>query len=255
VLPVPVPHHSGHLRLPVALGIFAGIVATTALSSSATSAATVRSSPAAASLLHSALASATREGSVRVTVHFVSNGVTGEVVQDSSQHAAKETVAIGQERVSIVLAGGTAYFVGNSQGLLHYFGFPQKVAGSKAGQWISVKSSDPSFQTVTAGLTLAAALKEAAPTGTLAQGKESTVNHQVTHSIVGTGSSGGAPSTIFVSTRGAHLPVESAASSGHGASESGEIVTFSRWGETFSVPKPSTSIPISTLSATSAASD
>jgi hypothetical protein len=233
----------------------AGMATLTCLSVPASGAARLSPSPAAASLLQSALAAAKRAGSVRVTVHFVSNGVTGEVVQDSSQQSAKETVAIGKELVSIVLTGGTAYFVGNTQGLIHYFGFTSSVAQTTAGQWIAVASADPSFDAVTAGLTLTSALKEAAPGGTLAQGKESTVNHQVSHSIVGTGSSGQAPSTIFVSAKGAHLPVEAVSASGHGSKETGEIVTFTRWGEKFSVPKPSSSIPISTLSAAAADSE
>jgi hypothetical protein len=84
-------------------------------------------------------------------------------------------------------------------------------------------------------------------------GKQKKLAGQLTQSISGTGSSNVPPTTLFVATSGSHLPVEAVASRGSGKGLSGEIATFSRWGEKVHVPTPSNAIPISTLSAASTA--
>jgi hypothetical protein len=219
-----------------------------ALATSAASAAGQGRSKSPGQVLKAAIASGTEKGSVRVTVHFFSGKTTGELVQDSARQTAKQTVAIGKERISIVLRHDTAYFAGNSQGLTKYFGLSKAVAAELSGRWISISPTDSGFQSVTAGLTLSAALKEVTPTGTVTRGKKKTVNRQPTVSVLGTGSAGGTRTTLFVATRGKPLPVEAVASTGAGSTASGEIVTFSRWGEKVTTPTPSNSIPVSTLS-------
>lgn len=189
-------------------------------------AATTASSSPATKELKAAVASASRKGSVRVTVHFFSGKTTGELVQDSARQSAVQTVAIGKERVSIL--NGLAYFSGNIQGLTSYFGLPKPVAATLAGRWVSVSPTDSGFQSVTAGLTLSSALKEASPTGSITKGKQKKVAGQLTQSISGTGSAKVPPTTLFVATKGSLLPVEAVASRGSGKGISGEIVTFSR---------------------------
>jgi hypothetical protein len=223
-------------------------VAFTGLVASAASAAGAGPSNAPGQVVKAAIASGTEKGSVRVTVHFFSGKTTGELVQDSARQMAKQTVAIGKERISIVLRNGTAYFAGNSQGLTKYFGLPKAVAAQLSGRWISISPTDSGFQSVTAGLTLSAALKEVTPTGTVTRGKKKTVNRQPTLSVLGTGSAGGPQTTLFVAAHGTPLPVEAVSSTGSGSTASGEIVTFSRWGEKVTTPTPSNSIPVSTLS-------
>jgi hypothetical protein len=205
-------------------------------------------------ILGSAIASGTQKGSVRVTVHFFTGKTTGELVQDSARQSAKQTVAIGKERISIVLSGGTAYFAGNSQGLMKYFGFSAPTAATLSGRWISISPSDSGFGSVTAGLTLASALAEVRPAGSISEGKRKTVNRQPTVSVSGTGSANQARTTLFVASHGKPLPVEAVTSSSNGETESGEIVTFSRWGEKVLIPTPTDAVPISSLSLGSAAS-
>jgi hypothetical protein len=213
----------------------------------ASAATSSETSESASQVLKAAIASATHEGSVRVTVHFFSGKTTGELVQDSAQKSGVQTVAIGKERISIVLVGGIAYFAANSEGLISYFGFDKVTASALSGKWISISPTDTGFQSVISGLTLSSALKEVTPTGSILSGKRSTVNRQSTTSLAGTGAVGGR-TTLFVASKGKPLPVEAVASQGSGKSESGEIVTFSRWGEKVHTPEPSQSIPISTLS-------
>ena len=174
------------------------------------------------------------------------------MVEDSAAQSAEQTVAIGKGRVSIVLLDGVAYFSGNRQGLDKYFGFPTSVASTLVGHWVSVPSTDSAFQSITAGLTLSAALKEASPTGSIAKGKAKRINGLLAASVSGTGSAREPPTTLFIATKGKPLPVEAVASSGSGKTASGEIVTFSHWREKVDVPRPSKAIPISSLSRSSA---
>jgi hypothetical protein len=215
--------------------------------SSTAGATSVESTMSAGQLLKAAIASATKEGSVRVTVRFFSGKVTGKLVQDSSSKMAEQTVAIGKERASIVLSGGEAFISGNAQGLTSYFGVPKAAAGGLLGHWISVSPTDSGFQSVTAGLTLASALSEVSPTGSISKGKKKTVNGNLAISIAGIKKASGTRVLLFVSQTRQHLPVEAVESSGSGATASGEIVTFTRWAEKVHVPTLSGSIPISTL--------
>jgi hypothetical protein len=234
--------------------IGAGCIVANLLCVSTTSGATPpQEKESATALLHDAVTSAGREGSVRVTVHFFSGKTTGEIVQDSGRDSDVQTVAIGKERVSIVLLGGIAYFSGNAKGLASYFGLPSPAASSLAGHWISVSSTDSGYRSVTAGLTLSAALMEASPKGSLTEGKVKTIDSRQTRSIAGTASPNEAPTTLFVSLKGRPLPVEAVSATEIGETASGEIVDFSRWGEKVDVPKPSGAIPIATINSGSAA--
>jgi hypothetical protein len=238
------------LRAALAVGGCGSMVANiVAVATAAYGAAPVTPSGVANQTLTAAIASAKKVGSVRVTVHFFSGQTTGELVQDSTRTSAEQTVAIGKERVSIVLAKNTVYFSGNVQGLVNYFGLTKAVATTLADRWVSASSSDSAFPSLVAGLTLSSALKEVSPTGSLANGKRRTIDGQTTTSLSGTGPSGIARVTLFVATDGKSLPVEAVGSSGSAKKASGEIVTFSRWGETVHVPVPSESIPIATLNA------
>jgi hypothetical protein len=224
----------------IAVSLFSAISTTVA-------AATESKSSAAHDLLTSSIKSATHESSVRVTVHFFSGKTTGTVIQDSTRTTGVQVVAIGREQVSIVLVADTAYFSGNSEGLTSYFGVPQSAAPGLAGRWISVQHSDPSFNSVVAGLTLSSALKEVTPTGAIKEGKLSKVGGKEARSIFSTNTSNGSRTALFVATSGRHLPIECAMYGKNGTNQTGEIASFSRWGKRVRALKPSSSIPIALL--------
>jgi hypothetical protein len=239
-------------RAAVVIGL--GCLVSSALASGVAGAATAPSPGPAGRALKASVAAARQKGSVRVTVHFFSGKTTGALVQDSARQSAVQTVAIGKERVSILLRHGTAYFAGNVKGLTSYFGMPKALATTLTGRWISVSPSDSAFQSIVAGLSLGDALKEASPAGSITMGKQRKVAGQLTRSIAGSGSSAVPPTTLFVAASGSHLPVEAVSSRGSGNDLSGEIATFSRWGEKVDVPKPANPIPLSTISAVSTGS-
>jgi hypothetical protein len=236
-------------RVVLTVGGCGCMLATIAMAAGANGATPHQPSGTGNQILKSAIATAQEVGSVRVTVHFFSGKTTGELVQDSARASAEQTVAIGNERVSIVLSANTVYFSGNTQGLVHYFGLTTAVATTLANQWVSASPSDSAFPSLAAGLTLSSALGEVSPTGSIVKGKPQTVDGQPTTSLSGTGPAGITRLTLFVAAHGRSLPVEAVGSSSSAQKVSGEIVTFSRWGEPVHVPVPSKSIPISTLSA------
>jgi hypothetical protein len=204
--------------------------------------------------LQHSLSAAKEAGSARITVEFFSGSTTGKVVQDSSVDSGEQTVAIGKELASIVLVGGVAYISDNGQGMTSYFGLPAALVPTLAGRWISVQPTDSAFRAVTANVTLASALVDVTPAHPLTMGKRSRVNGQTVKSIAGAAPGGGGRLTLFVAAHGRLLPVEAAESSGAGTSAKGEIVTFTRWGESLHVARPQGAIPISTLEAASSAS-
>jgi len=221
--------------------------------SSAASASSAAPRSAAQSLQRS-LSDATAAGSARITVQFFTGSTTGRVVQDSSLHAGEQTVAIGKELVSTVLVGGAAYISGNSQGLTTYFGLPGAVVPTLVGKWVSVQPTDAAFQAVSANVSLASALANVTPSGTLVVGKRSKVDHPWVNSMSGGAPDGGQRLTLFVAANARALPVEAVESSGSGKSAKGEIVTFSRWGERVHVPTPSGALPLAAIQAASSAS-
>ncbi len=242
---VPFTHPGSRCFAPllVALG---SLLASAALASSASAA---TSASLAERVIETTVASATKAGSVRVTVHFVSGSTTGEVIEDTTRRSGVETVAIGQERVSIVLVDDTAYFAGNTQGLTSYFGFPASTASALSGRWISISKSDPGFTAVTSGLTLSSALKEVTPAGSVSEGRRSVVNRQSTMSISGVSSDGRSRTTLFVARKGKELPVEAVVASGSekAAPDGDRFVFFGGARSSSGTPRPSTSVPLSTI--------
>jgi hypothetical protein len=194
-----------------------------------------------------AAASGIKAGSARVTVQYVTKGLSGKIVEDSTASSGTETIAIGNERVSILLTGGTVYILSNDQGLTSYFGFPSSAASAFSDRWISIKSTDKGYQELVSDVALSSAIKAATPTGVLMNGNKATLSGQAVDSISGAGPTGQAKMVLFVASKGTHLPVEAVVSSGSAKKGSGEIIKFSHWGEKVKVLTPAGATPISTL--------
>ncbi|HEY6428157.1 MAG TPA: hypothetical protein VIX84_13110 [Acidimicrobiales bacterium] len=162
------------------------------------------STNAAQQALERSLSAAKGVGSVRITVEFFSGSTTGKVVQDSSVNSGEQTVAIGKEVASVVLVGGVAYISANGQGMTSYFGLPSSLVPTLAGRRISVHPTDSSFQAVTANVSLASALSNVTPSGTLVTGKRSRVGGQPVNSVAGTAPGGGGQHDTAPTESGEH---------------------------------------------------
>lgn len=202
-------------------------------------------SPAQQSLTHS-LNQAKKAGSARITVSFFNGSATGKVVQDSLLHTGKQTVALKNELVSVVLLAHAAYITGDSKGLTTWFGLPDALVPAAKGHWISLDSTDAAFKPATANVTLPAALANVTPSTNLTLGKRSKVDKQWVRSISGEAPGGGSL-VLFVTDDSRSLPIEAVESDGSGETARGEIVTFTRWGEKVPVTAPAGAIPLSVL--------
>ena len=222
--------------------------------SEASASVALASSPSVSQSLAHALGAAKEAGSARITVQFFSGSTSGKVVQDSTLHSGKQTVAIKNELASVVLTGGTAYISGNSSGLTSYFGLPSSLVPTLTGRWVSVQSTDSAFQSVSANVALSSALANVTPSGELVAGKRSKVDRQWVKSISGGAPGGGGSLTLFIAANKKSLPVEAVESNGSGKAAKGEIVTFTRWGEQVHVPTPSGALPLSAIEDASSAS-
>ena len=199
--------------------------------------------------LHQSLAAANKAGSARISVHFFSGSTTGKVLQDSSQRTGTETVSIGKALASIVLVGGTAYISGNRQGLTSYFGLPSALLPRALGHSISIQQSDSPFGAITTNVTLPSVLTNVSPSGTVLEGKRTEVNGIPVTSISGTGPGDAGKVTIFIAATGRPLPVEVVETSTSGTAKSGEVISFTQWGEQIHATKPTKVIPLSLLQA------
>jgi len=225
-----------------------------AVASEASASVRVGSAGSPSQVLQHSLAAATKAGSARISVEFFSGSTTGRVLQDSSMQSGQQAVAIGKALATTVLVGGTAFISGNAQGMTSFFGLPSALGSTLAGQWISLQSSDSNYQAVAANVTLASALTNVTPTGTLIAGKRKKISGQWVRSITGKGQGGAGRVTLFVTADARSLPFEAVQSVRVGSTLKGEIVKFSKWGEPINVAAPSKAIPISAIQAASSAS-
>jgi hypothetical protein len=214
--------------------------------------------PTPASSLQSSLAEAMTAaktvGSARISVQFFTGSTSGRVVQDSTLHTGKQTTAIKKEVVSVVLVGGAAYISGNTEGLTSYFGLPSSLASTLTDKWVSIQPTDSSFQSISGNVDLTSALANVTPGGTLVAGKRSKIDGKQVRSIGGDAPGGAGRLTLFVAANKRALPVAAVESNGSGKSATGEIVTFTHWGERVHVATPTTAVPLSAIQAASSAS-
>lgn len=227
------------------------------VSLTATCDASAATSPPASSLqraLAATLTAAKSAGSARISVQFFTGSTSGRVVQDSTLHTGKQTTVIKKEVVSVVLVGGAAYISGNTEGLTSYFGLPGSLASTLTGKWVSIQPTASSFQSISANVDLTTALANVTPGGTLVTGKRSKIDGKQVRSIGGNAPGGAGKLTLFVAANKGALPVEAVESGGSGKSATGEIVTFTHWGERVHVAIPTTAVPLSAIQAASSAS-
>ena len=180
-------------------------------------------------------------------------GKTGVLIVDSSANSGQETLTYGKQIVGMVLVNGVVYITGNSQGLTSYFGMPASSSTALSGRWISFSSTDNGYQTFLSDVALPSVLKSVTPTGTLTKEKSTSLGGVPVIAVAGSGPAGETRGVLFLRSKGRGLPVEAVISNGSGKSASGEIVTFSRWGERVDPAVPAGAISVATLRAQSAA--
>lgn len=204
-------------------------------------------------VLATTVAAATAKGSVHLATTN-SNGATGGGTYDIRASEGRQTVYDGgQGSADLLVLPGSAYVKGDEPFLENSFGLSASSASQYAGKWISFAPSDPGYQQIVAGDTLASALTESTPTGSLTLTPTRTIDAQ---SVVGL--SGGLPrddlqggakgsQVLYVSTAAPYLPVEVVTKGSLDGQSGTTTVTFSRWGETISIAAPAGATPASSI--------
>ncbi|MGO9962923.1 MAG: hypothetical protein ACLPUG_05765 [Acidimicrobiales bacterium] len=210
-----------------------------------------------AQIIAAAVAATKRQSSFRFEESATSGSSGVSVVADVAGAAGEQHITIHQGskvgKVTVMLAGGTAYFEGDASGLEGLTGMSTKVAGEVAGKWISVPSTSSSFS----GLAGSLAVKSAAAqlvqlTGTLTRGRTSTKLGHPAVAVKATENTKSASLalTMYVRTTGAALPIavegvtQESGSAAHVISAS-----FSDWGEVLHLTAPTGALPIASVQA------
>jgi len=210
-----------------------------------------------AQIIAAAVTATKRESSF----HFEESATSGSsgvsVVADVGTAGGEQHITIHQGsevgKVTVMLAGGTAYFEGDASGLEGLTGMSTKVAGEVAGKWISVPSTSASF----AGLAGSLAVKSAASqlvqlAGTLTKGRTSIKLGHRAVAVKATESTKTAnlALTMYVRTTGAALPISVEGTTQESGSAAHVIsASFSDWGEVLHLTAPTGALPIASVQA------
>ena len=157
-------------------------------------------------------------------------------------------MAIGNDKVEVLLVGTTAYLRGDAGGLTDIIGVASAQAVQDAGKWVSVTSSSTLYQGIARAVTLTTLLDQMKPSGTLATTAPGKLGG---HAVVGvrgalTGTTGTGTTTFWVTTVAPPVPIGvDAQSAGTGGTVT-EIGAFSKWGERLRLTPPAGAVPLDT---------
>jgi hypothetical protein len=200
-------------------------------------------------MLTKALAAATTAGSMHFTVTEKSSSSSSTDDQNASLDSGTQVLTYSSgASATFRLVDGVAYLRANAGALAELF--PNKAVASLAGRWIATHPGDPGYEDVTDGMTLATALPEFTPTGTLTSTGPQTVDGKAVIGVKGVtppniGIPEGQPAILYVMATGQPLPVSFQA----GAGADQEIATFSQWGEAVNPVAPAHPVPITSVMA------
>jgi hypothetical protein len=200
-------------------------------------------------MLTKALAAVTAAGSMHFTVTEKSSSSSSTDDQNASLDAGTQALTYSSgASAAFRLVDGVGYLRANAAALAELF--PNKAVSGLAGRWIATHPGNPGYEDVTDGMTLATALPEFTPTGTLTSTGPQTVDGQAVIGVKGVappniGIPEGQPAILYVMATGQPLPVSFQA----GAGTDREIATFSQWGEVVNPVAPAHAVPITSVMA------
>lgn len=243
--------HTGHRRrfsnlslVPVVLlfGFFF-----TACSSGANESNTAMS---AQSLVSLALRNAIRAGWVHEELQESGGGHSLSMVNDIGSTEGRQVVAVDGAHATVLVLDGVAYIQGDANALANYFGLSSK-AQQLVGKWISLRSSDSKYSTVSDAVTLTSNFQQVVMNGPFTEGHVVVVDGRSAVPIGGYApvSSGNTaePATLYVTTAGTVLPVAYHVSAQQGTQHATLAAIWRDWGRPVTLVAPANAIPISTL--------
>jgi hypothetical protein len=206
----------------------------------------------AGSLVALAVKNASAAGWVHETATTTGPGTSLQMTNDIGAREGRQVIDSNGGHSTVLVLHGTAYINGDSTALTHYFGLQVSDPQDLAGRWISIRTSDPGYPTVSAAVTLRSDFQNvisgpfSKSTTVVVDGETLTAVHGFTE---GSSAVKGVPATLDVTQGRTVLPVRLHASAGRIS----ETTTWSHWGRSVPLATPSQSIPISTLSGSDSA--
>jgi hypothetical protein len=193
------------------------------------------------------------------SVHFAFSETVGNATLkqsgDAGAKSGSESVTVHNgkitERITTEVIGKTGYLRGNTAALQNILGLTAANARKYAGQWLSFPMSS-SYSQLASGLLRSQVATEISFNGPFTFASNANVNGQSAIGIKGTAPTNGGgsiPEILYVPSTGKPLPIEEVTNPGakaHASTAHG-TVTFSNWGEQFSVPVPSHSVALAKL--------
>ncbi len=123
-----------------------------------------------------------------------------------------------------------------------YGGIPSDTAQPFANKWLSFSSGSHPYQAISQTLTLSTLLQEVMPTEGISTVAPTVINGQPTIGLRGE-LPGKFMSTLYISTTGSPLPVESVTTTPAGTT----TAMFSEWGEAVNVTAPPAAVSVSSI--------
>jgi len=183
-----------------------------------------------------------KAGSFHLRATSTHDGQTALFVQDVGRTQGIQQITIGRQRVTIIVINGVAYQRANRLALTQFMGFPADIANRLQNRWVSFVPTDQPYTDIAASVTLDSALNEIALTGAVMVSKATTVLGRSVIGLSGTSRLNGAE-TLYIPTSGTPLPVQEVLT----LNGDKETITFSRWGESVAVTKPTGVIAFSSV--------
>ena len=200
-----------------------------------------------------ALSAAKAAGSVHYVLVSHRGGTNETITGDAALAGGQQSVVTGGDHVEAILVNGTAYVHGNATGLENVLGLTSAVAGKYEGSWISLVRYDQPYTSIADAVLLDHVLAQVTPSGSLTLVQPGSAP-QGQRTVVGV--RGGLPSPVQgasgwslldVATSSLTLPTRFTGVAGQGSKAVHDQATFSDWGRTFDLSKPTGAIPYESL--------
>lgn len=203
--------------------------------------------PSPVQVLTKALTAAGGSDAVHYRGVWNADGVSQIVMGDARPTSGSESVAVGSDQFTMILADHVVYIEGNAAALRDELGLPAATASMNVGRWIWLSPTDGPYTSVGDDLTTSAALAQIviAPFFTSSvHGERGTLLTRLTGRIPhGRFLTGSARLDLVPRS---NLPTSYFAGGSSGGPWSNTIA-FSRWGDEVPVKAPMGAIPFSSL--------
>jgi hypothetical protein len=197
-------------------------------------------------IVASAMASATRLGSVTATSSTSIGGQDYSLVTLSATSSGQQSLRIGAATTVVRVLDGVVYIDDSATAIQAQFGVS---APHYANRWIEIPATSSYFAHFNTFIVLASLLSEIPPAGVLTVTRPSVVRRIAVVGVAGRANNhlglASGIETLFVSMSAPHVPVQLVASDVVQGHRETFVINFADWGKRLNVTRPTPALPIS----------